>query len=243
MKTKKIFLFVVLAHLTLYTIAQSLSYDIRVNQVGYLPNSIKLAAVVNTQQDSFKVITSDLQATVFEGQFLPPAYYSSSGEDVMLADFSLVTEPGEYVLVVDDLGKSVSFLVDSISFVDLAKASLKYYYYNRASTPILSEYAGVYARDEGHPDTEVVVHPSAATADRPAGTIISTPGGWYDAGDYNKYIVSSGGTVFTILSAYETYPEFYDTLDLNIPESDNSIPDILDEALYNIKWMMTMQDD
>ena len=242
MKARNIVMISVLVQLTLATMAQSLSYDIRVNQVGYLPNSIKLAAVVNTQLDSFKLMTSDMVTTVFKGRFLPPAYYSSSGEDVILADFSLVTEPGEYVLVVDDLGKSVSFLVDSISLIDLAKASLKYYYYNRASTPILSEYAGVYARDEGHPDTEVVVLPSAATAERPAGTIISTPGGWYDAGDYNKYIVSSGISVFTLLSAYETYSEFYDTLDLNIPESSNSIPDILDEALWNISWMMTMQD-
>ena len=77
---------------------------------------------------------------------------------------------------------------------------------------------------------------------RPAGTIISTPYGWYDAGDYNKYIVNSGISTFTLLSAYETYPSYFDTLELNIPESGNGIPDILDEALWNIRWMMTMQD-
>jgi endoglucanase len=242
MKKIKILMFIVLAQLTVLTMAQSLSYDIRLNQEGFLPNTIKRAVIVNTQQDSFKVMTTDLGTTVYKGQLLPPAYYTSSGEEVILADFSLVTEPGEYVLVVDDLGKSVSFRVDSISFLDLTKASLKYYYYNRASTPVLGEYAGVYAREEGHADTVVVVHPSAATAERPAGTIISTPGGWYDAGDYNKYIVSSGISVFTLLSAYETYPEFYDTLNINIPESNNTIPDILDEALWNIRWMMTMQD-
>ena len=32
------------------------------------------------------------------------------------------------------------------------------------------------------------------------------------------------------------------TLDLNIPESTNDTPDLLDEALYNIEWMKTMQD-
>jgi endoglucanase len=153
-----------------------------------------------------------------------------------------MNKPGDYVLVVSDLGKSVSFPVKNDAFSDLSKATLKSYYFNRASTPILSQYAGAYARAEGQPDTAVVVLPSAASANRPAGTKISTPGGWYDAGDYNKYIVSSGISVFTLLSAYETYPDFYDTLNTNIPESTNSIPDILDEALWNIKWMMTMQD-
>ncbi len=241
--TQKLLLSIVLAVLTLSAGAQTLTTAIRPNQVGYLPNSIKIAAVVNTEMDSFKVMTPDLAAVAYAGQFLPSAYYSSSGENISLADFTLLTSPGEYVLVVNDLGKSVPFRVAEDVFTNLSKSSLKYYYFNRASSPVLSEYGGVWAREAGHPDTAVIVHPSAATASRPAGTIISTPGGWYDAGDYNKYIVSSGGTVFTLLSAYETYPEFYDTLNLNIPESGNTIPDILDEALYNIKWMMTMQDE
>jgi endoglucanase len=242
MKFKSLLLFIFFSQLGLYTMAQSLTYDIRLNQVGFLPNSIKLAAVVNTPTDSFKIMSSNLDSIVFRGQFLPSAFYSSSGEDVKIADFTMLQTAGEYVVVVEDLGKSVSFHVNNVAFVDLSKSTLKSYYYNRASIPILAPYAGVYARNEGHPDTNVVVLPSAASAERPAGTVISTPGGWYDAGDYNKYIVSSGISVFTLLSAYETYPEFYDTLITNIPESNNNIPDILDEALWNIKWMMTMQD-
>jgi endoglucanase len=224
------------------TQAQDLSPNIRINQLGYLPNAVKVAAVINTEADSFQVMTSDLNTMVFEGVLLPPVYYSSSGEYVSLANFSLLTEPGEYVILVNDLGKSFPFAISSDVFTELSGAGLKAYYFNRASTPVLSEYGGVYAREAGHPDTAVIVLPSAASANRPAGTVISTPGGWYDAGDYNKYIVSSGISVFTLLSAYETYPGYYDTLSLNIPESSNIIPDILDEALWNIKWMMTMQD-
>jgi endoglucanase len=242
MRIKNLFFIITLAQVTIYAAAQSLSYDIRINQVGFLPNAVKIAAVVNSKADSFKVMTSDFKETVFEGRFLSSAYYASSGEDVKIADFTLLVKPGDYVVVVSDLGKSVSFSVNEDVFVNLSKASIKAYYFNRASTPILSQFAGVYARAEGHPDTSVVVLPSAASANRPAGTIISTPGGWYDAGDYNKYIVSSGISVFTLLSAYETYPEYYDTLNTNIPESANNTPDILDEALWNIKWMMAMQD-
>lgn len=144
--------------------------------------------------------------------------------------------------MIDDLGNSVPFTIDNYVFFSVSIATLTGFYFNRASTALPAEYAGIWARAAGHPDTAVVVHPSAASADRPAGTIISTPFGWYDAGDYNKYVVNSGISTFTLLSAYETYPEYFDTLTLNIPESDNDIPDILDEAWWNIKWLWTMQD-
>jgi endoglucanase len=242
MKTKNLLLALALSNLVAGVFAQSTSYDIRLNQVGFLPNAIKLAAVVNAPSDSFSVRTSDMATTVFRGKCLPSAYYSASDENVRIADFTLVKSPGEYVVVIDGLGKSVPFAVGKDVFTSISKSSLKAFYYNRASMPILSAYGGKFAREAGHPDTAVVVLPSAASANRPAGTKISTPGGWYDAGDYNKYIVNSGISTFTLLSAYETYPEYFDTLNLNIPESNNAIPDLLDEAAWNIKWMMTMQD-
>jgi endoglucanase len=242
MKIRNLLLLLILGHMALSSMSQSLSYDIRLNQVGYLPNSIKQAAIINTESDSFQIINSSDNSVVFKGQCLPAVYYSSSDENVRIADFTLLTAPGDYVLVVDDLGKSLPFSISEDVFISLSKASIKAFFFNRASMEIQSAYGGIYARKEGHPDTSVIVLPSAASAARPEGTIISTPGGWYDAGDYNKYIVNSGISVFTLLSAYETYPEYFDTLNLSIPESDNQIPDILDEALWNIKWMMTMQD-
>lgn len=87
-----------------------------------------------------------------------------------------------------------------------------------------------------------MVHPSAATPKRPAGTIISSPKGWYDAGDYNKYIVNSGFTLGLILQFYQLHQDRFNSLNLQIPESDNKIPDILDEMMYNLEWMLTMQD-
>ncbi|MBN1182053.1 MAG: glycoside hydrolase family 9 protein [Bacteroidales bacterium] len=222
--------------------AQSLNYNIRVNQAGFLPNTVKYAAIINSTADSFEIKTSTLSATVYKGALTTQKYYASSGENVKIADFSFLQTPGNYVVVVSDLGKSVTFAIKQDVFISVSKAAIKALYYNRASMPLLSAYAGAWARAAGHPDTAVVVHASAASVERPAGTIISTPGGWYDAGDYNKYVVNSGISVFCLLSAYESYPEYFDTLELNIPESGNGIPDILDEALYNVKWMMTMQD-
>jgi endoglucanase len=107
---------------------------------------------------------------------------------------------------------------------------------------IAPRYAGKWARAAGHPDTMVLVHASAATASRPEGTVISSPGGWYDAGDYNKYVVNSGITTYTLLLFCQMYPEYCKTLNGNIPESGNGIPDVYDELLYNLRWMLTMQD-
>ena len=64
MKIRDIILFFAIAQMAIFTTAQDLNYDIRLNQIGFLPNSVKLAAVVNTQADSYKVMTSDLQSTV-----------------------------------------------------------------------------------------------------------------------------------------------------------------------------------
>jgi endoglucanase len=121
-------------------------------------------------------------------------------------------------------------------------ASLKGYYYQRVSMPLTERYAGKWARPAGHPDTAVLIHASAATTQRPEGTVISCLGGWYDAGDYNKYIVNSGITMGTLLSAYEDFADYFDTLKTNIPEEGNGVPDILNEAIYNLRWMLTMQD-
>ena len=104
------------------------------------------------------------------------------------------------------------------------------------------KYAGKWSRAAGHPDNFVIIHPSAIIEDRPGGFIISSPGGWYDAGDYNKYIVNSGITMSTLLSAYEDFPNYFDTLQTNIPESDVKVPDLLNEVVYNLRWMLTMQD-
>jgi endoglucanase len=88
----------------------------------------------------------------------------------------------------------------------------------------------------------VIVHPSASSAARPAGARISSPGGWYDAGDYNKYIVNSGISTYTLLALVEQYTGASVLLQTNIPESGDGMADLMNEALWNLRWMRTMQD-
>ncbi|RDV16162.1 cellulase [Pontibacter diazotrophicus] len=222
---------------------QQLSDSIRLNQVGYYPNAPKMAVVVGEVEDGeFYVKTPDLQKTVYTGQLTATKAGEFSNRPTRVADFSDFKEPGSYVLVIPGVGHSYEFEIDRDVHKDVAAASIKGFYYQRMSTDLPEQYAGKWARAAGHPDNEVLIHPSAASTQRPAGSVISAPRGWYDAGDYNKYIVNSGISMGTLLSAYEDFPDFYKNLELNIPESGNNVPDILDEALWNLRWMMAMQD-
>ncbi|WP_181307508.1 glycoside hydrolase family 9 protein [Rufibacter sp. XAAS-G3-1] len=216
---------------------------IRLNQVGFYPNAAKIAVVVGENKASkFYLKTADGSKTVFTGNLSDVKPAELSGKPTRVADFSGYKANGTYVLEVPGVGSSYPFEIKPQVHQDVAAAAIKGFYFQRTAIELPKEYAGKWHRPAGHPDSKVVVHPSAATAQRPAGTVISSSRGWYDAGDYNKYIVNSGITMGTLLSAYEDFPRFYQAQKLNIPESANQVPDILDETLWNLRWMLTMQD-
>jgi endoglucanase len=214
---------------------------IRLNQLGYYPDAPKVAAVVGPAGGAFAV-RSAAGDTVLRGRLGEPRSGGASAGTVRLADFSALRRPGTYSLCAEGAGCSAPFEVRAGVLDPLAHATLKAFYLQRASTPLPERYAGPWARPAGHPDDSVVVHPSAASPGRPAGTVLSSPGGWYDAGDYNKYVVNSGISVATLLRLQEDFPEYAARLEVEIPESGNALPDVLDEALWNLRWMLTMQD-
>jgi endoglucanase len=221
---------------------QAASESIRLNQLGFYPNAPKIAIVLGTSSGPFQITSSDGKKVLFSGILSQPRQNTSSGKTACTADFSALHATGTFVVVVPGLGKSYPFSIQPNLHRSLAIGALKGFYYQRASIDLPETYAGQWHRSAGHPDTRVLIHPSAASATRPAGTTISSPRGWYDAGDYNKYIVNSGITMGTLLSLYEDFPDFCRTLPINIPESKNNLPDILDESLWNLRWMLTMQD-
>jgi endoglucanase len=230
--------------------AQSSQDLIRINQSGYYPAAPKIAVLVsNFEGDEytsknfpFYLLKHNAGDTVFENSLSAIQQSANSSLKTRIADFSSFQQPGEYVLHVPGIGTSYPFEISNDVHKEAAISSLKGFYYIRVSTPLEEKYAGKWHRPAGHPDTAVLVHPSAASARRPVGTKLSSPGGWYDAGDYNKYIVNSGITTGTMLSAYEDFSSYFDGLNTNIPESSNDVPDVLDETLCNLRWMLTMQD-
>ena len=221
----------------------SSSLEIRVNQVGFRPLQEKTATIDVCTADAAACsvsILSESGDTVWTGVASTTMLNSVSGKPRQWVDFSALTTPGNYTI--HALGQSAKLTITDRPYRYLTRQALRAFYHQRTAMPIEEPYAEGYARAAGHPDDHVLVHPSAATEERPANTVIASPEGWYDAGDYNKYIVNSGYTMGVFLMAYEQQSAYYDTLSLNIPESSLPVPDMLAEAMYNIRWMLTMQD-
>lgn len=213
---------------------------LKVNQVGYHAEGQKVAVAEPEVKSKTFTLKDSKGRTVWKGKAVRTAVSPFSDKTRQVVDFSKVSKPGTYTLSAGKHKQQV--IIAEKPYGDIAVATMKSYYLQRTGMPIEEKYAGKYARPAAHPDTNVQIHPSAASPQRPAGTVIESPYGWYDAGDYNKYIVNSGFTVGTMLMAYQINKENLDKMNLNIPESGNNVPDFLDEIMYNLKWMLTMQD-
>ena len=213
---------------------------IRVNQVGYYPQQEKTAVIEQEAACDCYTLTDAQGKTVWEGAAVREATSPWSGKVRQVIDFSSVKQPGTYTLHAGNYSQQV--IIADHALQSLAQSTMQSYYMQRSGCVIEEQYAGAYARPLAHPDTVVYVHPSAASKGRPAGAIISSPCGWYDAGDFNKYIVNSAFTTGMMLDVYQQAKTYFDAMPLNIPEHGDTTPDFLDEIMYNLKWMVTMQD-
>ena len=214
---------------------------IRVNQVAFFPQQEKIAVVDNGgKKVTLTVRNAETGKVVGKTRFLRTSVSPWSKKRRAIVDFSKITAPGRYVL--ECKGHQMPIEIKAHALTDLTAGAIKSFYLNRSGMAIEAKYAGQWARPLGHADTQVMIHPSAVSPGRPAGTIISSPYGWYDAGDFNKYIVNSAYSVSLMLFAYEQNKAYFDALKVNIPEEGNQTADLLDELMYNLKWMITMQD-
>jgi endoglucanase len=218
------------------------SSDIRLNQIGFYPLGKKIAVVAGETNTDFFIETAADKKKVFSGKLSDPRQSAYSSYKTQVADFSTYSKSGTYVLEVAGVGYSYPFEIKTKVHEGVEKAAIKGFYFQRFNIALAEQYAGKWKRRSSPSHQSILIHPSAASEKRPSGSTIASPRGWIDAGDYNKYIVNSGITTGTLLSAYEDFSSYYDTLKLNIPETKNAIPDILDEVLWNLRWMLTMQD-
>lgn len=210
------------------------------NQVGFLTKGQKQMAVIGAEGQEIVFKSADgtevLKAAVPEAQTWVPAGDTAAS----LVDFSEIQTAGTYQAYLGDEAIGHPIVIADDALEATTKASLKFFYFQRSSTALEEEYAGVYARAAGHPDTAVRYHISTGIDNSIAR--FNGAKGWYDAGDYGKYIVNSGITTYTLMQLYQHNKEYFKTLNLNIPESKNDVPDILDEIRWNLEWMLTMQD-
>lgn len=218
---------------------------VRVNQVGYLPKFEKVATVVSDSKQPLDYKLLDAQGKpVSQGKTQVVGPDAASGDSVHLVDFSAFTTPGKgYVLEVGT-EKSDPFAIDVALYHKLKHDALKYFYLNRSGTPIDKAYtpSPELARPAGHPKDA-----APCTKDAGCDYTLDVTGGWYDAGDYGKYIVNGGIAVWTLLNWYERTKHLSGDLsdwgDIKgfIPESQNKVSDVLDEARWELEFFLKMQ--
>lgn len=212
-----------------YSAARPYEAPIITNQVGYRPDSKKTAVFRNINGESeFSVVNADTNQVVYTGELSGEINNTSAGEINRTGDFSAVTEAGKYYIACGDLDNSYIFEIGDSVYSDLLDDSVRMLYLQRCGTSVQDS-------DFGHPACHTGMAAVYGTNDK-----IDVSGGWHDAGDYGRYVVPAAKTVADLLYAYEVNPELYSD-SIGIPESGNGIPDILDEARYELEWMKKMQ--
>lgn len=231
--------------------------NVKVNQLGYLPNGPKLGKLGNFLGDQWEMEIDTLNPPDFQVfttgglpvwagkcKFLKPDP-AFSGEWVFDLDFSSFKKRGEYYLKVPGYGRSEAFRIGNDVYKEAYFHTARALYYQRTGA-IEPAYGGVWAR-EGLPATEAEIHSSHLSSplftqgDPAPGTLIPMTGGWLDAGDYGRYVPTAASALFALFTALELYPQKFPDNHLNIPESGNNIPDLVDELKYETDWLKLMQ--
>jgi endoglucanase len=235
---------------------------VRVNQVGYLPDGPKGATLVTeaTGPVPWRLETARGQVAA-RGRTRPAGLDPTSGLDVHTVDLTDAARPGRGYTLVADGERSHPFDVASDAYERLRVDALSVYYPQRSGTPIDGAVAGdAYARPAGHvgvppnqgdlgvpcqpPEVSLPIYGEPWTCDY----TLDVVGGWYDAGDHGKYVVNGGISVHQLMSTWERNRSARGAdrgalgdSTLRVPERGNRVPDVLDEARWELEWMLTMQ--
>lgn len=209
---------------------------IYVNQVGYLPNARKIAST--TFPCNFQLICAETQHSIFDGTTSSAVEDSSAGEKIYQIDFSDITTPGCYYILAGNGEKSHTFQISDDVYQKLKHDLAKAFYYQRCGCALTSEHAGIYTHAACHTAPAIFVEDYISQTPDPAS--FDMTGGWHDAGDFGRYTSAGAVALAHLLYAYELFPKKLQ-MNLNIPESGNSLPDLLNECLYELKWMLKMQ--
>lgn len=204
---------------------------IRINQLGYLPHSPKVAVFLSDVQEdllSFRVIETLSGKLVFEGQPEKADAAVWGMQSAYRLNFTALEQAGGYCVVA---GKTISpsFSLSPDVYKGTADFVLNYMRQQRCGF-------NPYLNDSCHThDGLLVDHPTRT------GEWIDVTGGWHDASDYLQYTTTSANAVYQLLFAYQQNPSVYgDTHLANGRPGVNGIPDILDEARWGLEWLLKM---
>ncbi|HEX6224644.1 MAG TPA: glycoside hydrolase family 9 protein [Chryseolinea sp.] len=241
-----------------YALSQTLTKYIVVDQFGYLPASKKIAVIRDPQvgfdaSESFTpgpeyaLVSKSTGQPVFTAA--PVAWKSgatdnSSGDRAWWFDFSSVTTPGSYYVVdaQKDL-KSFEFEISSTVYNGVLRHAVRTFFYQRVGFAKPAQHAGApWADGASHLGPLQDKNARPYNEKNNALKEVDVSGGWFDAGDYNKYTNWTANYVVDFMRAYLEAPGVW-TDDYNIPESGNGIPDLLDEARWGIDHLLRMQQN
>ena len=203
---------------------------IRIDQIGYRVDAVKTAVFADLDAEAFTVVKATNDEVVFEGTLSAPVEDPWSGATVRVADFSALAKQGAYKLVASDGTVSPNFVIGKTPYKKLLLGTLRMLYLQRCGFELDEAHAGIYAHPVCHSDTAVVYGTDQ---------LIDVSGGWHDAGDYGRYVVSGAKAAADLLLSYEMAPDLLD--DAGIPESGDGVDDRLQEASYELDWMLKMQ--
>ncbi|OAV43445.1 glycoside hydrolase family 9 protein [Lewinella sp. 4G2] len=233
---------------------------IRIDQFGYLPNATKVAVIAKAvdgynagegidlnQGATVDLIDATTNAVVFSAY---PQLWNGGGKDDLSGDkgawfdFTEFDTEGAYRIRVQkndgSTAESYEFRIADDVYNEVMRAAINMFYYQRINQDKLAQYGS----GEPWTDTEWYGRPNQETAvrelDNPSVTR-DLSGGWFDAGDPNKYVTFAVDAVHALLTTYDNAPDFWNDFDLNIPESGNDTPDLLDEVKFEIDWIKKMQ--
>ncbi len=210
---------------------------IYLDQLGYLANAPKSA--VSDKPCNYQIIRVTDSVSVLDGYTGESITDDLSGEQNYVIDFSELTETGEYYILAGDRQKSATFCIQNQTlYRPILKDVLRCFYYQRCGVSLLKEHAGEYTHECCHTAPSIHLADYMNHTENPQEYDMT--GGWHDAGDFGRYASAGSVALGHLLYAYELFPEAFSD-SLNIPESDNSIPDILNECAVELKWLLKMQ--
>lgn len=230
---------------------------IHVDQFGYRPADAKWAVLTDpevgynsflnyTPSTTIEVRNAETNAVVYSAapvSWNNGATHEQSGDRGWWFDFSTITSSGSYyVFDATNNQRSATFEINENIYQEVLKHAGRMFYYNRSGIAKAAPFAEP-AWTDGIDFNNLGQYTSVRSffdQDNPA-TTRDLSGGWWDAGDYNKYVTFTNSTLHNMMWAFiENRAAFTD--DWNIPESGNGIPDILDEIKWELDWLFKMNN-
>ena len=240
---------------------------IKVNQAGYFPNGKKpffvscFAKFGSLCGKTFEVVNAETGQTAYTGTLPDSAADDAlSGESLLAANFDELTAPGTYFIRIQKAGLDAAarsprdiadglrtdeivspvFTVGAECMHGLLNDVVKYYYYQRQGIDLEETYAGVFARQNLHPDDSAVRRWS--DRDNPDAETFDVSQGWYDAGDYGKYTTPAAHSADDLLIAAEFFSDGLFGVKPDIPETDPENVRYADAPalLSEVKWELDM---